>query len=67
MSGKQVIIGEWRVDPDTNRLTGPAGEVELEPRVMDLLMLFGRQPGKVISKPDMAAALWVMSTSMMTL
>ena len=58
MSDKQVIIGEWRVDPDTNRLTGPAGEVELEPRVMDLLMLFARQPGTVISKPDMAAALW---------
>lgn len=58
MSDKQVIIGDWRVDPDTNRLTGPAGEVELEPRVMDLLMLFARQPGTVISKPDMAAALW---------
>lgn len=58
MSGKRVTIGEWRVEAAANRISGPAGEAELEPRVMDLLMLFASHPGEVISKDEIAAALW---------
>ncbi|WP_297735014.1 winged helix-turn-helix domain-containing protein [uncultured Maricaulis sp.] len=58
MLGKRVTIGEWLVDATANRISGEAGEIELEPRVMDLLMLFAGQPGEVISKDEIAAALW---------
>lgn len=58
MSGEPVTIGEWQVDPAANRISGPAGAAELEPRVMDLLMLFAAQPGRVFSRDEIATALW---------
>lgn len=51
-------IGNWDVDDAAKRLIGPAGEVELEPRVMDLLVLLARQPGVVVSKSQIMQALW---------
>ncbi len=53
-----MIVGEWQVDAASNRIVGPAGEVEMEPRVMDLLMLFANQPGRVFSKDEITSALW---------
>jgi transcriptional activator of cad operon len=58
MLGKRVTIGDWQVDATANRISGEAGNVELEPRVMDLLMLLAERPGEVISKDEIAAALW---------
>ena len=58
MSGPRVIIGDWQAVPATNRLIGPDGEVEVEPRVMDLLMLLASKPGEVFSKTEIADALW---------
>ncbi|MEO0817982.1 MAG: winged helix-turn-helix domain-containing protein [Pseudomonadota bacterium] len=51
-------IGHWQVDDAAKRLIGPEGEIELEPRVMDLLVLLARQPGVVISKSQILEALW---------
>jgi len=51
-------IEHWQVDDAAKRLIGPEGEVELEPRVMDLLVLLARQPGVVISKSDIMKTLW---------
>ena len=53
-----IQIGDWQADPAANRLIQPGVEVELEPRVMDLLMLLAGQPGNVISKEDIASSLW---------
>lgn len=58
MAAKRLIIGDWTVNARANRLIGPAGEVELEPRVMDLLVLLASKPGEVFSKDEIAAALW---------
>ncbi len=58
MAAGRVIIGEWSVDARANQITGPDGTVDLEPRVMDLLMLFARRPDEVISKEEIATALW---------
>lgn len=53
-----LIIGQWRVRPDLNRLEGPAGTRDLEPKVMDLLVLLAGQPGDVVSREDLRTALW---------
>ncbi|MAK64203.1 MAG: hypothetical protein CMF75_05575 [Maricaulis sp.] len=58
MAARHVIIGEWSVDARANQITGPDGTVELEPRVMDLLILLAGQPGEVMSKDEIAKALW---------
>ncbi|WP_203293429.1 winged helix-turn-helix domain-containing protein [Maricaulis parjimensis] len=58
MGLQRVIIGEWSVDARANQISGPDGSVELEPRVMDLLILLAGQPGEVMSKDEIARALW---------
>lgn len=58
MSVGPFIIGNWRADPSTNRLTRDDEVVELEPRVMDLLVLFSGSAGQTLSKQEIADALW---------
>lgn len=49
---------EWQVEPVRNRLIGPDGEREVEPRVMDLLVLFAASPGEVLSRAEIGATVW---------
>ena len=58
MAPKHWQIGDWCANPNANQIDGPNGSVELEPKVMDLLILLARQPGEVLSKPEIAEALW---------
>ena len=51
-------VGNWRVEPDTGRITKHDGHVVLEPKVMDLLVLLSREPGRVLSRSDIENALW---------
>ena len=43
-------LGDWLVQPDLNRVTGPTGEVRLEPRVMLVLVRLAAVPGEVVSQ-----------------
>jgi DNA-binding winged helix-turn-helix (wHTH) protein len=50
----------WRVEPDRGALI-PAGggpEVRLEPRQMDLLLVFAGSGGRVIGKDELVAQVW---------
>ena len=58
MKSRALIIGDWTVDALGNRISGQGKTVELEPRVMDLLMLFAARAGEVISKTEMIESLW---------
>ncbi|HEX3407802.1 MAG TPA: winged helix-turn-helix domain-containing protein [Caulobacteraceae bacterium] len=52
-------FGAWRVDPARGALTSDAGEVaRLEPRLMDLLVLFAGSGGRVLSKDEIVEAVW---------
>lgn len=52
-------FGAWRVDPARGVLTGDAGqETRLEPRLMDLLVLFAGAGGRVLSKDEIVEAVW---------
>jgi transcriptional activator of cad operon len=52
-------FGDWRVDPSRGLLTGAGGEsVRLEPRLMDLLLLFAGSGGRVLRKDEIIAATW---------
>lgn len=51
-------VGEWLVEPATDRLTLGDQEVKLEPRVMDLLMCFAARPGEVITREQLEASVW---------
>jgi DNA-binding winged helix-turn-helix (wHTH) protein len=58
MSNFEFEIDEFRVAPAANRIVRGDSVTELEPKVMDLLVLFAGRPGEVVPKADIAAALW---------
>jgi transcriptional activator of cad operon len=58
-SGAHTIqVGEWRAQRDAGLLSGPGGEQRVEPKVMDLLWLLAAEPGRVVSRERIMAALW---------
>jgi DNA-binding winged helix-turn-helix (wHTH) protein/plasmid replication initiation protein len=54
----ELILGEWRVQPSLNRLTRGEATVRIEPKMMDVLVLLARRAGEVVSKDDIAGAVW---------
>jgi DNA-binding winged helix-turn-helix (wHTH) protein len=53
-----LTLGEWRVQPSLNRLTRGASTVRIEPKLMDVLVLLARRVGEVVSKDEIADAVW---------
>jgi len=58
LKSNTLIIGEWSIDAQSNRISRHGKTVELEPRVMDLLMLFATRAGDVVSKAEIVSAIW---------
>jgi transcriptional activator of cad operon len=54
----RLIIGAWEVNQAANSISSPSGTAELEPRVMDLLMLLAAKPGDVVLKEEIVETLW---------
>jgi DNA-binding winged helix-turn-helix (wHTH) protein len=55
----RFAFGDWQVDPPRGLLTGDDGEsVRLEPRLMDLLLLFAGSGGRVLGKDEITSATW---------
>lgn len=54
----RLIIGSWEVNQAANSISSPSGTEELEPRVMDLLMLLAARPGDVVLKEEIVETLW---------
>lgn len=51
-------IGEWRVDPTTNRLSRHGETLHLEPKAMDVLLQLARRAGEVVSREELLATVW---------
>jgi DNA-binding winged helix-turn-helix (wHTH) protein/Flp pilus assembly protein TadD len=53
-------FGDWRVEPARGVLTALAGgaEAHLEPRLMDLLLLFAGSAGRVLGKDEIIDGVW---------
>jgi DNA-binding winged helix-turn-helix (wHTH) protein len=51
-------IGAWRVDPAACELRNGDGVTRLRPKVMDLLVVFARHPGEVLSKHCLLDMVW---------
>lgn len=51
-------IGEWRVDPATNRLSRGGEMLHLEPKAMEVLLLLAQRAGEVISREELLATVW---------
>ena len=52
-------LGEWLVQPQLNRLSRAGGaDVQLEPKMMDVLVCLARNPGDVVSREALIDAVW---------
>lgn len=51
-------LGAWTVQPALNRVSGPDGEVRLEPRVMAVLVRLAAEPGQVVGRLDLLDEIW---------
>jgi hypothetical protein len=57
-AGRAFDLGGWRIDPATGTLSRDGHESRIEPRLMELLLLFAASPGRVISKDEIIASVW---------
>ncbi len=51
-------LHSWLVQPELNRVSGPDGEVRLEPRVMLVLVRLARVPGRVVTRNELLDEVW---------
>ena len=51
-------IGDRRVYPSLNRIDGPDGAVQLEPKVMAVLTCLAGRHGEVVSKEELVREVW---------
>ena len=56
-------LNDLRVDPNTGVVSGPSGQVRLEPRVMAVLERLARNPGELVSRSDLLAEIWPGGTT----
>lgn len=51
-------LGDWRVDAVNHELIGDAQRVRLQPRQMQLLLRFAREPGTVLRREHLLEQVW---------
>jgi DNA-binding winged helix-turn-helix (wHTH) protein len=51
-------VGDRLVRPALNRIDGPAGPVQVEPRVMEVLVHLAGRAGEVVSKEELVRDVW---------
>ncbi len=51
-------VGDWLVQPELNRIAGHGGEVQVEPKVMAVLLRLAKRPGAVVSREELLATVW---------
>jgi DNA-binding winged helix-turn-helix (wHTH) protein len=54
----EIFLADWRVQPSLNRLSCGAVTVRLEPKLMDVLLFLVQHAGTVVSKDEIADAVW---------
>src|SRR5687767_8871565 len=53
-----LTLEEWRIQPSLNRLTRGDVAIRIEPKLMDVLLFLARHAGRVVSKDEIADAVW---------
>ncbi len=51
-------VADWRVQPSLNRLSRGDQVIQLEPKLMDVLVYLAQNAGRVVSKIDITDAVW---------
>lgn len=51
-------LGPWLVRPDLNRVEGDQKSIQIEPRVMQVLLCLAEKPGTVLSRMELLDQIW---------
>ena len=51
-------LNQWLVQPALNRISGPAGDVQIEPLVMRVLLVLAEEPGEVVTRLRLLDEVW---------
>jgi TolB-like protein/DNA-binding winged helix-turn-helix (wHTH) protein len=51
-------LGDLRVNPQTGEVAGPGGQVQLDPKVMGVLVMLAERAGEVVPREEFHARLW---------
>lgn len=57
-AGRRLRVGSFLVEPGLNRVSSEQGAVQLEPRVMELLVCLARHAGETVAKEQLLAEVW---------
>ncbi len=55
---QSLRLGDFTVDPEAGRMIGPAGIEQLDPKVMQVLVLLAKHAGDVVPRQDLLAQVW---------
>lgn len=56
--GGSLELGDWLVQPDQNRISRRGRSVQLEPRLMDVLVFLAERAGQVVSRDQLVDGVW---------
>jgi len=51
-------LNQWLVQPALNRISGPEGDVQIEPLVMRVLLVLAAEPGQVVTRLRLLDEVW---------
>ena len=51
-------VGAWHIQPRLNRISGKGVEVQVEPKVIEMLVCLAEHPGEPVTREDLHAAVW---------
>jgi TolB-like protein/DNA-binding winged helix-turn-helix (wHTH) protein len=51
-------VGDWYVDPETDRILRGNQVIRLEPKVMEVLVFLASYPGQVITREELETSVW---------
>jgi len=57
-ASERYSLGRVMLDPDSDSLSGPGGQVHLEPRVTDFVVCLARQPGELATRAELIDEVW---------
>src|SRR5688500_6864448 len=54
----RLRLGDFMVDPAAGEMVGPAGREQLDPKVMQVLVVLARHAGEVVPRQALLEAVW---------
>lgn len=58
MQPSDFWIADWHIQPQLNRIRGNDETVQIEPRIMDVLVLLAQTPGQVVRREELLETVW---------